>query len=85
MDKAMQCSWCRETFVEEHFEGAEILLNRTGVVTVLIKGRLHKFNTNKSKMEKEENEEAGSECEQVCSDESKTRVEKDLSAEGDEI
>ena len=47
MKGTVQCSWCRETFVEEHFEGAEILLNRTGVVTVLIKGRLHKFNTNK--------------------------------------
>ena len=55
MDKAVQCSWCRETFVGEHFEGAEILLNRTGVVTVLIKGRLHKFVTNKPK--EQENDE----------------------------
>jgi hypothetical protein len=54
---------------------------------VLIKGRLHKFVANKSKMEKEEDEECQdrSESEQVCSDESKTRAETDLSEEGDEI
>ena len=43
--------------MEEHFEGAEILLNRTGVVTVLIKGRLHKFVTNKPKEQDNEDEQ----------------------------
>jgi hypothetical protein len=30
MRKAVTCSWCGETFEEENFEDAKIILNRTG-------------------------------------------------------
>ncbi len=84
MRGAVQCAWCKEIFSEENCEGAEILLNRTGVVTVLLKGRLHKFNTNKSKMEKEENEEARSKSEQARSDENEAGAEEDFSKQSED-
>jgi hypothetical protein len=83
MRGAVQSAWCREIFSEENLEDAEILLNRVGVLTVLMNGRLHKVNTNKKSTMEKEDEETRSKCKQVRSDENETGAEADLSAEGD--